>query len=74
MTYYRILFTRACFNCSFQEVIKSRLQNNDTRWATILRSGKRYTGKAFYDRAAIEITCHDHSMLLRSARYYILFS
>jgi len=24
--------------------------------------------------AAIEITCHDHSMLLRSARYYILFS
>jgi len=23
-------------------------------------------------RGAIEITCHDHSMLLRSARYYIL--
>jgi len=29
----------------------------------LLRSGKHYTGKAFYDRAAIEITCHDHSML-----------
>jgi len=27
----------------------------------ILRSGKRYTGKVFYDRAAIEITCHNHS-------------
>jgi len=40
----------------------------------VLRCGKRYTGKAFYDRAAIEITCNDHSMLLRSARYYILFS
>ena len=33
-----------------------------------------YTGKAFYDRAATEIACHDHSMLLKSARYYILFS
>jgi len=33
-----------------------------------LRGGKRYTGKAFYVTAAIEITCHDHSMPLRSAR------
>ena len=41
-------------------------------WQNHLRSGNRYTGKAFYDRAAIEITCHDHFMLLRSARYYIL--
>jgi len=29
----------------------------------ILRRGKRYVGKAFFDRAAIEIACHDHSML-----------
>jgi len=35
----------------------------------VLRRGKRYTGKAFFDRAAVEITCHDHSMLLRSALY-----
>ena len=41
-------------------------------WKHFLRSGKRYTGKAFCDRAAIQITCHDHCMLLRSTRYYIL--
>jgi len=56
------------------EVIKRQLQRNVTRWATILHSGKRYTGKAFYVTAAIEITCHDYSMLYWDARDFILLS
>jgi len=39
----------------------------------ILRSDKRYTGKAS-ELAAIEITCHDHSMLYWDARDFILLS
>jgi len=71
---YSLYSAHQLIRASIQEVIKSWLQRNASCWAPILRSGKCYTGKAFYVTAAIEITCHDHSMLLWSVRYYIFFS